>query len=41
MKNGLVIADSEPIFSLAIIDKLDLLSELFDEIKKQENPIID
>ncbi len=32
MKNGLVIADSGPIFSLAIIDKLDILDELFDEI---------
>jgi len=33
MKNGLVIADSGPIFSLAIIDKLDLLDKLFDEVK--------
>lgn len=33
MKNGLVIADSGPIFSLAIIDKLDILNELFDDIK--------
>lgn len=33
MKNGLVIADSEPIFSLALIDKLDLLNSLFDAIK--------
>jgi len=33
MKNGLVIADSGPIFSLAIIDKLELLNQLFDEIK--------
>lgn len=32
MKNGLVIADAGPIFSLAIIDKLDLLNHLFDEI---------
>lgn len=33
MKNGLVIADSGPIFSLALIDKLDILNVLFDEIK--------
>ena len=33
MKNGIVIADSGPIFSLAIIDKLDVLTKLFDEIK--------
>ncbi len=33
MKNGLVIADSGPIFSLALIDKLDILNELFDDIK--------
>ncbi len=33
MKNGLVIADAGPIFSLAVIDKLDLLNFLFDEIK--------
>ncbi len=33
MKNGLVIADSGPIFSLAIIDKLHLLDLLFDDIK--------
>jgi predicted nucleic acid-binding protein len=33
MKNGLVIADSGPIFSLALIDKLEILNELFDEIK--------
>jgi predicted nucleic acid-binding protein len=33
MKNGLVIADSGPIFSLAIINKLSLLVELFDDIK--------
>ena len=32
MKNGLVISDSGPIFSLAIIDKLGILDELFDEI---------
>jgi len=33
MKNGLVIADAGPIFSLAIINKLELLNQLFDEIK--------
>ena len=32
MKNGLVIADAGPIFSLAIIDKLEILDQLFDEI---------
>jgi uncharacterized protein len=33
MKNGLVIADAGPIFSLALIDKLELLKEIFDEVK--------
>jgi len=33
MKNGLVIADSGPIFSLAIIDKLEILNVLFDNVK--------
>lgn len=33
MKNGLVIADSGPIFSLAIIDRLDLLDKIFAEIR--------
>ncbi|WP_373518936.1 DUF3368 domain-containing protein [Pricia sp.] len=33
MKNGLVIADAGPIFSLAILDKLEILDQLFDEIK--------
>lgn len=33
MKNGLVIADSGPIISLAIIDQLQILYQLFDEIK--------
>jgi len=33
MKNGLVIADAGPIFSLAIIDKLGLLNQIFDEVK--------
>lgn len=33
MKNGLVIADSGPVFSLAIIDKLELLNPIFDEVK--------
>jgi len=32
MKNGLVISDSGPIFSLAIIDKLGILDDLFDEV---------
>lgn len=33
MKNGLVIADAGPIFSLAIIEKLEILNSLFNEIK--------
>lgn len=33
MKNGLVIAGAGAIFSLAIIDKLEILDLLFDEIK--------
>ena len=33
MKNGLVIADAGPIFSLAVINKLEILDQLFDEIK--------
>lgn len=33
MENGLVIADAGPIFSLAIIDKLGLLDQIFDEVK--------
>lgn len=32
MKNGIVISDAGPILSLAIINKLSLLNELFDEI---------
>ena len=32
MKNGLVIADSGSIFSLSIIDRLDVLSALFDDV---------
>lgn len=32
MKNGLVVSDSGPIFSLAIVDKLDILRSLFDEL---------
>ena len=32
MKNGLVISDAGPIFSLAIVDQLELLEHLFDEI---------
>jgi uncharacterized protein len=30
MKKGLVIADSRPVFSLACLDKLDLLNEIFE-----------
>lgn len=33
MRNGLAIVDAGPIFSLALIDKLELLNYLFDEIK--------
>lgn len=33
MKHGLVIADSGPIFSLSLIDRLDILTTLFDEIR--------
>lgn len=33
MKNGLVIADSGPIFSLALIDKLEILNDLFDNVR--------
>ena len=33
LKNGLVIADSGPIFSLALIDKLDILNSLFDDVR--------
>ena len=32
MKNGLVIADAGPIFSLATVNKLGLLNELFNDI---------
>lgn len=32
MKNGVVISDSGPIFSLAVINKLEILDKLFDEI---------
>jgi len=32
MKNGLIISDSGPVISLAAIDKLGLLNELFEEI---------
>ena len=32
MKNGLVISDSGPIFSLAIVGKLDLLNEMFEKV---------
>lgn len=33
MKNGLLIADSDPLFSLALIDKLNILDQLFDDVK--------
>lgn len=33
MSNGLVIADSGPIFSLALINKLDILNALFEDIR--------
>lgn len=33
MKNGLVIADAGPIISLALVNKLNLLDDLFDDIK--------
>jgi hypothetical protein len=36
MKNGLVIADSGPIYSLTLINKLELLISLFDD-KKNPN----
>ncbi|MEZ4688401.1 MAG: DUF3368 domain-containing protein [Bacteroidia bacterium] len=32
MKKGLVISDTGPIFSLAVIDRLDILDALFDEV---------
>jgi len=32
MKNGLIVSDSGPIFSLALIDKQNVLDELFEEI---------
>jgi hypothetical protein len=33
MKNGIVIADAGPIFSLATIERLDLLDSLFQDVK--------
>lgn len=33
MKNGIVIADAVPIISLALVDKLDILDNIFDEVK--------
>ena len=33
MKNGIVIADAGPIISLTLADKLEILDDLFDEIK--------
>jgi predicted nucleic acid-binding protein len=32
MKNGLVISDSGPIFSLGILNKIEILDSLFEEI---------
>ena len=32
MQNGMVICDSGPVFSLAVIDKLEILNLLFDQI---------
>lgn len=36
MKKGLVIADAGPIFSLAILNKLDLLNNIFNSIQIPE-----
>lgn len=36
MNNGLVIADSGPIFSLAIVDELELLNQLFNAKHKED-----
>ncbi len=33
MKNGLVIADAGPIFSLAIINELQLLDKIFSNVR--------
>jgi uncharacterized protein len=33
MKHGIVVADSGPLFSLALISRLDILNALFDEVK--------
>jgi uncharacterized protein len=33
MKNGLIVADSGPIFSLALINRLEILNELFHDVK--------
>ncbi len=33
MKNGIVIADSGPIISLATVGRLDILDKIFDEVK--------
>jgi len=33
MKNGIVIADAGPIISLALVNKLELLDELFDDVR--------
>lgn len=32
MKSGIVVADTGPIFSLAVVDQLDILDELFAEV---------
>jgi predicted nucleic acid-binding protein len=32
MKNGIVIADADPIFSLAVLGKLELLNALHNEL---------
>lgn len=36
MKRGIIIADSGPIFSLATIEKLDILNQLFDDVRISE-----
>jgi predicted nucleic acid-binding protein len=40
MRNGIVVADAGPIFSLSVINKLDLLHILFDEVKIPNEEII-
>jgi hypothetical protein len=41
MKNGLVIADSGSIFSLALIDKLNILNDLFNDETKDNCTVFD